>query len=135
MADFNHLRSALELLVLWGVYPHFDHGTVSKCDFGFVCVRSILFWPLRPLKSSPTHPTYMCMRVCSFSPKGVGLALERRAETKAVQIPAQVLAWGIAAAEASRAEAEKPAAAAAGATYGYVCVCGHDAWVVSWERE
>lgn len=41
---------------------------------------------------------------------GVGVALERRVETtKAVQIPAQVLAWGIAAAEASRAEAERAA--------------------------
>ena len=28
MADFTYLRTALELLVLWGLYPYLDEGTL-----------------------------------------------------------------------------------------------------------
>lgn len=52
MLDFNHLRTALEILVLWGVYPCLDEG--------------------------------------------VGQALDRRPESKAVQVPPVVLVWGYA---------------------------------------
>ncbi len=34
MTDFNNLRSALELLVLWGLYPHLDAGEAGDAMAG-----------------------------------------------------------------------------------------------------
>jgi hypothetical protein len=51
MLDFNYLRTGLELLVLWGIYPYLEAG--------------------------------------------VGVAMEKRAETKAVMVSRGVQVWGM----------------------------------------
>lgn len=81
-------------------------------------------------------------RIRVFS-AGVGVPLERRPETKAVMIPAQVLAWGLAAAEEEKREGA--GAGAGGRTGGgtddgcvhacmraRVCVCGHESCGGGW---
>lgn len=63
---------------------------------------------------------YVCIRDTHMT-AGVGVMLERRPETKAVMVPPQLLAWGLAASEAAVA-----ATMTSSTGGGYVFWC----WVV-----
>jgi len=51
MLDFNYLRTALEVLVLWGIYPCLDEGVGQPLDRrpeskAVVLPRAVLAWGL-----------------------------------------------------------------------------------------